>query len=470
MRKNALDGRKIVKNRDNMRKKVIHLPANRVPPHSIEAEEAVLGAMFLSHEAAMDASEMIRPEDFYRVANRMVFQSMQKLIQRNEVVDLVTVTEELRTSNLLEQVGGILYVTSLANAVPTAANLSYYTKIVTEKARLRELIQAATEIACAAFEESDTADEIADRAEQRILALSHRDVKTGIIAMPELVPAVMEEIDRQANAKNALLGLASGFPALDRMTSGFQASDLILLAARPSVGKTAFASNIAVHVAVHLRQPVMFFSLEMDKEQLLRRMIFSEGALDAEKFKEKTWSEADWKRYFGAADAIEKAPLYINRMPGLSVMQIRGMARRMKAKRGLSLVVIDYLQLIRTPKGRNETRAQEIASISRGLKELALELHVPVIALSQLNRAVEARNEKVPMLSDLRDSGALEQDADVVLFLSREDYCDWDKTQKSIAEVTIAKHRNGPVGSVKLFFDKGCTRFLNVTKADNASA
>lgn len=219
MRKNALDGRKIVKNRDNMRKKVIHLPANRVPPHNIEAEEAVLGAMFLSHEAAMDASEMIRPEDFYRVANRMVFQSMQKLIQRNEVVDLVTVTEELRTSNLLEQVGGILYITSLANAVPTAANLAYHAKIVREKARLRELIQAATEIACAAFEESDSADEIADRAEQRILALSHRDVKTGIIAMPELVPAVMEEIDRQANAKNALLGLASGFSALDRKPS-----------------------------------------------------------------------------------------------------------------------------------------------------------------------------------------------------------------------------------------------------------
>ena len=365
MRKNALGGRKIVQNRDNMRKRVIQLSANRVPPHSIEAEEAVLGAMFLSHEAAMDASEMIRPEDFYRAANRMVFQSMQKLIQRNEVVDLVTVTEELRTSNLLEQVGGILYVTSLANAVPTAANLA---------------LQAATEIACAAFEESNPADEIADRAEQRILALSLRDVKTGIITMPELVPTVMEEIDRQANAEGALLGVASGFSALDRITSGFQASDLILLAARPSVGKTAFASNIAVHVAVHLHQPVMFFSLEMDKEQLLRRMIFSEGTLDAEKFKEKKWSEADWKRYFGAADAIEKAPLYINRMPGLSVMQIRGMARRMKAKRGLSLVVIDYLQLIRTPKGRNETRAQEIANISRGLKEIALELHVPVIA------------------------------------------------------------------------------------------
>ena len=276
----------------------------------------MLGAMFLTHEAAMNASEMIRPEDFYRTANRVVFQSMQKLIQRNEAVDLVTVTEELRTSNLLEQVGGILYVTSLANAVPTAANLAYHANIVREKAQLRELIQAATEIACAAFEESDSADEIADRAEQRILALSHRNVKTGIIAMPELVPTVMEEIDRQVNAEGALLGLASGFPALDRMTPGFQACDLILLAARPSVGKTAFASNIAVHVAVHLHQPVMFFSLEMDKAQLLRRMIFSEGALDAEKFKGKTWLKADWKRYFRVADTIEKAPLYINLMRG----------------------------------------------------------------------------------------------------------------------------------------------------------
>ena len=434
----------------------------RVPPQSIEAEQAVLGAMLIKKEAAIEAMEILQPEDFYRDAHRVVFEAIMAVFQNDSAVDMITVTEQLKKSDMLEKAGGVAGVTALANAVPTAANVVYHAKIVREKAELRELINAGSEITGWAFEDSDDVDTVMDRAEKRILDVTARENSADFTPMKDIVIETFKQVENRAGNKGALTGVASGFTDLDKLTSGFQPSDLILVAARPSMGKTAFTLNIASYVAVHLDKPVAFFSLEMSKEQLVQRMLCSEGAIDSQRLRNGDLNDEDWEHLIAAADRLTNAPVFIDDTPGITVMELRSKARRVKAEHGLSLVVIDYLQLMsgRGSKG-SDNRQQEISEISRSLKALARELKVPVIALSQLSRSVESRQVKRPMLSDLRESGSLEQDADIVMFLYREDYYDKETEQQNVTEVIVAKHRNGPIDTVRLYFDKEFTRFAN---------
>ncbi len=436
--------------------------AERIPPQNIQAEQAVLGAMLLKKDAIAEAAEKLQPEDFYREAHRLVYQAILDLFRRDEAADLVTVTEQLKKTDNLEKAGGIAFVTSLANAVPTAANLEYHARIVLEKAQLRNLINTATEIAGEAYEDAEEIGDLMDDAEKKILAVTGRGNTFDLTSIGDLVLDVFSKVEERSKHKNALTGLASGFVDLDRLTSGFQPSDLILVAARPSMGKTAFTLNIATYVAVRLQKPVAFFSLEMSNVQLVQRMLCAEGGIDSQALRSGVLEREDWTRLISASDRLMKAPMFIDDTPGITVSELRSKARRIKAQHGLSLVVIDYLQLMQGRPGRNgDNRQQEISEISRSLKALARELGVPVIALSQLSRSVEARQVKRPMLSDLRESGSLEQDADIVMFLYREDYYDAETERKNITDVIIAKHRNGPIDTVQLFFEKRFTKFTN---------
>ena len=434
----------------------------RIPPQNIEAEQAVLGAMLIKKEAVIEAMEILRPEDFYRDAHRVVFEAIMAVFQNDSAVDMITVTEQLKKSDLLDKAGGVAGVTALANAVPTAANVVYHAKIVREKAELRELINAGSEITGWAFEDSDDVDAVMDKAEKRILEVTARENSADFTSMKDIVISVFKQIEERSTNKGGLTGVASGFTDLDRLTSGFQPSDLILVAARPSMGKTAFTLNIASYVAVHLDKPVAFFSLEMSKEQLAQRMLCSEGGIDSQRLRNGDMKDEDWEHVIAAADRLTYAPVFIDDTPGITVMELRSKARRIKAEHGLSMVIIDYLQLMSGKGSKNgDNRQQEISEISRSLKALARELKVPVIALSQLSRSVESRQVKRPMLSDLRESGSLEQDADIVMFLYREDYYDKETEQQNVTEVIVAKHRNGPIDTVRLYFDKEFTRFAN---------
>lgn len=439
---------------------------DRVPPHNVEAEQAVLGAMLIKKEAIAEAIEILRPDDFYRDAHRIVFEAMLELFQKNEPVDIVTVTEQLKKNDLLEKAGGIAFITALDNAVPTAANVAYHAKIVEEKAQLRNLINAATEIAGTAYEDTEDMAEIMDRAEKRILDVASRENTGAFVPIKDIVMGTFQQIENRAKNSGALTGLPSGFIDLDRLTAGFQPSDLILVAARPSMGKTAFTLNIATYVAVHERKPVAFFSLEMSKEQLVQRMLCAEGGIDSQRLR-KGELDDEWPKLVEAADRLSGAPIYIDDTPGITVMELRSKARRLKAEHGLDLVIIDYLQLMQGRGGKSgDNRQQEISEISRSLKALARELSVPVIALSQLSRSVESRQIKRPMLSDLRESGSLEQDADIVMFLYREDYYTEETDRQNITEVIIAKHRNGPVDKIDLFFQKEFTKFVNFSRTE----
>ncbi|MGN0941906.1 MAG: replicative DNA helicase, partial [Selenomonadaceae bacterium] len=432
-------------------------------PQSIEAEQSVLGSMLIDNRAIADVVEILSADDFYREAHRLIFEAILALFGENEAVDFVTVTDRLKKAGTLEKAGGIALVTSLCNLVPVATNAVYYAKIVREKSQLRGLIRAATEIAGRAYEDSEDVDNLMDEAEKQILDVTAMKKTQEFVPMQEILLDTFHRIEVRANAKGALTGLASGFTDLDNLTSGFQKSDLILVAARPSMGKTAFTLNIATYVAVHEKQPVAFFSLEMSKEQLVSRMLSSEGAIDSSRLRSADLDETDWARLIDAADRLNNAPVYIDDTPGITIMELRSKARRIKAEHGLSLIIIDYLQLMQGRGMRNgDNRQQEISEISRSLKALARELSVPVIALSQLSRGVEARTIKKPMLSDLRESGSLEQDADIVMFLYREDYYDEETENKNITDVIIAKHRNGPVATVQLFFKKEYTKFTNL--------
>ncbi len=439
---------------------------DRVPPHNVEAEQAVLGAMLIKKEAIAEAIEIVRPDDFYRDAHRIVFEAMLELFQKNEPVDIVTVTEQLKKNDLLEKAGGIAFITALDNAVPTAANVAYHAKIVEEKAQLRNLINAATEIAGTAYEDTEDMAEIMDRAEKRILDVASRENTGAFVPIKDIVMGTFQQIENRAKNSGALTGLPSGFIDLDRLTAGFQPSDLVLVAARPSMGKTAFTLNIATYVAVHERKPVAFFSLEMSKEQLVQRMLCAEGGIDSQRLR-KGELDDEWPKLVEAADRLSGAPIYIDDTPGITVMELRSKARRLKAEHGLDLVIIDYLQLMQGRGGKSgDNRQQEISEISRSLKALARELSVPVIALSQLSRSVESRQIKRPMLSDLRESGSLEQDADIVMFLYREDYYTEETDKQNITEVIIAKHRNGPVDKIDLFFQKEFTKFVNFSRTE----
>ncbi|WP_297965265.1 replicative DNA helicase [uncultured Anaerovibrio sp.] len=440
--------------------------ADRLPPQNIDAEQAVLSAMLIKKEAIAEVAQILKPEDFYRDAHKIVYEAILTLFNKNEPADIVTVSEYLNNESLMEKVGGVTFITALANTVATAANVIYHAKIVREKSDLRHLINTATDIAGMAYESSDDVAEVIDKSEKMIMEVANRQNVSVFTPMRDIVMETFDKINVLYESKGGLTGIPSGFSELDKLTSGLQASDLILVAARPSMGKTAFTLNIGAHVAMKEHKTVAFFSLEMSKQQLVQRMLCSEGGIDSQKLRKGELDKTDWTKLVNVANKVAEAPLYIDDTAGITVMELRSKARRLKAEKGLDLIIIDYLQLMqgRTGKSSTDNRQQEISEISRSLKALARELSVPVIALSQLSRSVESRQIKRPMLSDLRESGSLEQDADIVMFLYREDYYDPETVNKNITEVIVAKHRNGPVDTVKMFFKKEFTRFNDLSK------
>lgn len=444
--------------------------ADRTPPHNIEAEQAVLGAIFLEQEALVTATEIITSGDFYRPAHQRIYKVMVELGERGEPVDLVTVTAELDNRKQLEDVGGVTYLTDLANAVPTAANVEYYCRIIEQKAILRQLIRTATKIVTDGFNQSEDLGNLLSDAERNIMQISQKRSRGGFQHIKDVLMEAYERIEVMSTSKGEITGIPTGYPDLDKMTSGLHASELIILAARPAVGKTAFALNVAQNIAARAGMAVAIFSLEMGAAQLVMRMICAEGNIDAGKMRTGYLDEDDWRKLTMSIGTLSKAPVYIDDTPGVTMPDIRSKCRRLKAEQGeLGLVLIDYLQLI-SGKGDGANRQQEVSEISRSLKLMARELNCPVIALSQLSRSVESRQDKRPMLSDIRESGSIEQDADIVAFLYREDYYDKETEEQNVIEVIIGKQRSGPTGTVKLAFLKEYNKFVSLDQHHQAPA
>ncbi|MGX7347876.1 replicative DNA helicase [Aerococcus vaginalis] len=447
---------------------------DRMPPQNISAEKAVLGSIFLDPDQFITVNEYIEPLSFYRRAHQLIFSVMQQLNDRQEAVDIETVQAELDRQNQLENINNLDggdYIYKLAEGTPTAANAEYYAKIVEEKAMLRRLITASNEIAQTAYEEQDALDDILDNAEKKILNVSERRNRGDFTHIGDVLDISLNEIEELSKNHSAVTGLPSGYPDLDRMTAGLQPDELIIVAARPGVGKTAFALNIAQNVAIKQNATVALFSLEMSAEQLVNRMLCAEGSIDAGRLRTGSLIDEEWSDLIMAMGALGDSEIYIDDTPGIRMTEIRAKCRRLlQEKKNIDLVVIDYLQLIESPR-RNENRQQEVSEISRQLKKLAKELHVPVIALSQLSRSVEQRQDKRPVLSDLRESGSIEQDADIVSFLYREDYYkhegseedDDGEDENNIVEVIIEKNRSGARGTVQLIFTKEFNKFSSVS-------
>ncbi|OBR66648.1 replicative DNA helicase [Paenibacillus oryzae] len=438
--------------------------SGRIPPQNTEAEQAVIGAILLQPEALITAMERVRSEDFYTTAHQRIYEAMIELGEDNQPVDLVTLTAHLQDAGLLEEIGGVGYLAKLANAVPTAANVDYYAQIVEEKSMLRRLIRTATNIVSDGYANSEDVSALLSDAEKKILEISNRRSSSGFISIRDVLMEVFEKVEFLYSNKGGTTGIPSGFVDLDKMTAGFQRSDLIIVAARPSVGKTAFALNIAQNVGVRARETVAIFSLEMSAAQLVQRMICAEANVDATRMRTGTLEGDDWEKLTMAIGALSEAQIYIDDTPGITVADIRAKCRRLKKERGLGMILIDYLQLIQGRGKAGENRQQEVSEISRTLKQIARELEVPVIALSQLSRGVEQRQDKRPMMSDLRESGSIEQDADIVSFLYRDDYYDKESEKKNIIEIIIAKQRNGPVGTVELVFLKNYNKFVSLDR------
>jgi replicative DNA helicase len=445
----------------------------RVPPHSVEAEQSVLGGLLLDNLAWDRAAELLGDSDFYRYEHRLIFAAIAALVQHSRPADVITVFEQLQSQGKADDVGGLPYLNALAQSVPSAANMRRYAEIVRERAILRKLIAASDEIATAAFNrEGRQVGQILDEAESKILKIGEEGNrnKQGFQQMDKLVVALMDRVNELAeNGAEDVTGVRTGYYDLDNMTAGLQKGDLIVLAARPSMGKTAFALNIAENVAVKEELPVLVFSMEMGASQLALRMVGSMGRINQQHLRTGRLQDDEWSRLPDAVEKLGKAQMFIDETPGLTAAELRARARRMARQFGgtLGLIVIDYLQLMSGSSG-DENRATELGEISRGLKALAKELQCPVIALSQLNRSVETRNDKRPMMSDLRESGAIEQDADVIMFIYRDDYYNKDSKEPGVAEIVIGKQRNGPVGTVRLAFLKPLTKFDNL--APGASA
>lgn len=435
----------------------------KIPPHSIEAEQSVLGAMLLDREAIITVSEHIKPEDFYRDSHREVYEAVIELFDKGEPVDLVTLSEQLKQRSTLEAVGGIAFLTDISSSVPTIANADHYARIIQEKALLRKLIKACGEISNMSFEAAEEAAQIIEFAEKGIFDISQKRTSKGFVPLKDILVSSFDRIEELYSTKGRLTGVPTGFIDIDSKTSGLQKSDLILVAARPSMGKTAFALNIAQYAALITRIPVAIFSLEMSKEQLVNRMICAEANIDSHKLRTGNLGDDDWPKLAEAVGRFSKTNIYIDDTPGITVTEMRSKCRRLKLERGLELILIDYLQLMQG-SSRAESRQQEISEISRSLKALAREMECPVLAMSQLSRAPEMRSEHRPMLSDLRESGAIEQDADVVMFLYRDEYYHADTEKKGIAEVILAKQRNGPTGIVELVWLDKFTKFADMAK------
>jgi len=442
-----------------------HLKADtdfeRIPPQNIEAEMAVLGSMLIDEEAISQALEIIDENCFYKSAHKEIFSCIVELFNKDKAVDIITLSEELSKNQKLEQIGGVSYLTMLANSVPTAANINHYAKIVKEKSILRTLINHATQIVGESFSPETNVDEILDKAERLIFEIADRRVEGNFVPIKDVIKSSIETIDKLYQQKAHVTGIATGFIDFDIRTAGLQNSDLIVVAGRPSMGKSAFAINMVEYIGVEEKIPVAFFSLEMSKEQLVQRLLCSHARIDAHKLRTGHLSSSDWPNLTKAAGSLSEAPIFIDDTPGISVMELRAKARRLKAHHNIKVMFLDYLQLMRGP-AKAENRQQEISEISRSLKALARELNIPLVAISQLSRAVETRSDHRPQLSDLRESGAIEQDADVVVLLLREEYYNPTEDNKGLAEVIIAKQRNGPTGTIKLSFLKEYARFENL--------
>ncbi|HOJ10884.1 MAG TPA: replicative DNA helicase [Clostridiales bacterium] len=435
----------------------------RIPPQNIEAEQSVLGSMLLDKEVIPVVIEILKKEDFYRDDNAEIFDAIMDLFDKGEPVDIITTAEQLKLRGTLEKTGGLEYLTNIATGVHTTANAKYYANIIEEKSILRKLIRASSEITGMSYEAAEEVSIILDTAEKNIFDILQKRSSKGFYHVKEILVDTFNRLEELYNNKDYITGVPSGFVDLDYKTSGFQNSDLILIAARPAMGKTAFALNIAQYASVYKKIPVAIFNLEMSKEQLVNRLLCSEALIDSQKMRTGSLEDEDWDKIARTLGPLSEAPIYIDDTPGSSVMEIRAKCRRLKLEKNLGLVVIDYLQLMQG-RGRTENRQQEISEISRSLKILAKEINVPVITLSQLSRAPEARTDHRPILSDLRESGAIEQDADMVMFLYRDDYYNPETEKKNIAEVIIAKHRNGSTGTVELIWLGQYTKFGNLKK------
>lgn len=438
-----------------------------MPPQSIEAEQAVLGAIMIDADRLISASERLLPQDFYRASHQRIFEAMLVLSDRGEAIDLVTVTAELSTLGILDEIGGLPYLAELAEGVPTAANINYYVNVVDQKSTLRRLIRTASEIVTDGYERQNEVDVLLNEAERKILEVSQGKGSASFIPISDVLTSAYATIDKLHKQSGETTGIPTGFQDLDKMTAGFQRNDLIIVAARPSVGKTAFALNISQNVATRADENVAIFSLEMGAEQLVMRMLCAEGNVDAQRLRTGQLEEEDWGKLSLAMSNLSQAGIYIDDTPGIRVNDIRAKCRRLKQEHGLGMIMIDYLQLIQGNGRSSDNRQQEVSEISRSLKSLARELEVPVIALSQLSRGVESRQDKRPMMSDIRESGAIEQDADIVAFLYRDDYYNKETEDANTIEIIIAKQRNGPTGTVKLAFRKEFNKFVDLEPSNS---
>lgn len=435
----------------------------RIPPQNTEAEQSVLGSMLLDKEAIPSVTESLKADDFYRDDHKEIFEAIVDLYEKGNSVDVVTVSEQLKIRGTFEAAGGLDYITQLTSIVPTTANVKQYVRIVEGKSILRKLIRASSDIVNMSYEAAEEVPVILDTAEMKIFDILQKRNLKGINPIKDVLVDAFDRLEELYNNKGRIIGVPTGFADLDNKTAGLHPSDLILIASRPSMGKTSFALNIAQNAAVNHNVPVLIFSLEMSKEQLVSRLLSSEAMVDSHKIRTGMFEEDDWMKLAGALGPLSKAPIYIDDTPDVSVMEIRAKSRRMKLEKNIGLVIIDYLQLMQG-RGTAENRQQEISEISRSLKVLAKEVGVPVIALSQLSRAPEARSDHRPILSDLRESGAIEQDADLVMFLYRDDYYNPDAEKKNIAEIIIAKHRNGATGTVEVAWLGQYTKFANLER------
>ena len=436
----------------------------KVPPHDEDAEQAVLGSMLTDNDAVMAAVEVLKEDAFYREDNKIIYQAILNLYSKSEPIDIITLKDELESMGKFEQVGGFEYLASLPDKVPTTANVQKYIKIVEEKSVLRNLIKTANEIIELGYNPTEDVENIMDGAEKKIFDIMQSKNTKSYTPIKDVLVESFTNLEKLYNQKQHVTGVPTQFYDLDDKTAGLHGSELILVAARPAMGKTAFALNIATNAALRANVPVAIFSLEMSKDQLVNRMLCSEAMVDSNKVRTGKLDEEDWTKLAEAIGPLSEAGVYIDDTPGISVMEIRTKCRKLKMEKNIGLVVIDYLQLISGSNKRNGSREQEISEISRSLKVLAKELNVPVIALSQLSRAVEQRDDHRPMLSDLRESGAIEQDADIVMFLYRDDYYNKESAEKDIAEVIIAKQRGGSTGTVKLYWMGNYTKFVNIER------
>jgi len=445
-----------------MAQAVSQISLDKLPPYNLEAEQSVLGACFKADDALSKALEILSEEDFYRASHQAVFRNMRALFEANEPVEILVLVDQMRQNNELEPAGGITYLSQLEDFVPTATAITHHAKIVREKKILRDLISTATEIVTNSYNESDDVEEILDLAEKSIFEISEKRTRRSFYSLNEVVKDNFKSIEKLIGQPGMVTGVPTGFTDFDSKTSGLQPSDLIIIAARPSMGKTSFALDIARYASLHANIATAMFSLEMSKDQLGMRMLCAEARVNSSKLRTGYIASSDWPRLSHAGEMLSNAKMFIDDSPALSSLDVRARSRRLAAEQPLGLIIVDYLQLMQS-RGKTESRQQEVSEISRSLKSLAKEINVPIVALSQLSRAVESRPDKRPMLSDLRESGSIEQDADVVAFIYRDEVYNQETPDQGIAEILIRKQRNGPIGDIKLQFENQYTRFYNLS-------